>query len=142
MMMKTKYSDENDVVVVRTPWNRLAHDLRDPTAFSPRSRLDRRTLAFVLIIGDHGDHSTMSGVSTTFLPRLYHAYLLMAILARSGPIFRHRRRAVRTPNRCDGGITQVQTRLPKTKHVWPMKINVICTDVCTIPVNKVRSLLL
>ena len=22
MMMKTKYSDENDVVVVRTPWNR------------------------------------------------------------------------------------------------------------------------
>ena len=26
-------------------------------------------------------------------------------------------------------ITQVQTRLPKTKCVWPMKINVICT-VC------------
>ena len=26
------------------------------------------------IIGDHGDHSTMSGVSTTFLPRLHHAY--------------------------------------------------------------------
>ena len=60
---------------------RLAHDLRDPTAFSPRSRLDRRTLAFVLsmlktnardsaIIGDHGDHRTMSGVSTTFLPRI------------------------------------------------------------------------
>ena len=24
-------------------------------------------------------------------------------------------------------ITQVQTRLPKTKRVWPMKINVICT---------------
>ena len=24
-------------------------------------------------------------------------------------------------------VTQVQTRLPKTKHVWPMKINVICT---------------
>ena len=24
-------------------------------------------------------------------------------------------------------ITQVQTRLPKTKCVWPMKINVICT---------------
>ena len=28
-------------------------------------------------------------------------------------------------------ITQVQTRLPKTKCVWPMKINVICT-VCAI----------
>ena len=26
-------------------------------------------------------------------------------------------------------VTQVQTRLPKTKCVWPMKINVICT-VC------------
>ena len=24
-------------------------------------------------------------------------------------------------------ITQVQTNLPKTKRVWPMKINVICT---------------
>ena len=24
-------------------------------------------------------------------------------------------------------VTQVQTRLPKTKRVWPMKINVICT---------------
>ena len=24
-------------------------------------------------------------------------------------------------------VTQVQTQLPKTKHVWPMKINVICT---------------
>ena len=27
---------------------RLSHDLRDPTAFSPRSRSDRRTFAFVL----------------------------------------------------------------------------------------------
>ena len=26
-------------------------------------------------------------------------------------------------------VTQVQTQLPKTKRVWPMKINVICT-VC------------
>ena len=26
-------------------------------------------------------------------------------------------------------VTQVQTRLPKSKRVWPMKINVICT-VC------------
>ena len=26
-------------------------------------------------------------------------------------------------------VAQVQTRLPKTKRVWPMKINVICT-VC------------
>ena len=24
-------------------------------------------------------------------------------------------------------VTQVQTRLPNTKRVWPMKINVICT---------------
>ena len=28
-------------------------------------------------------------------------------------------------------VTQVQTRLPKTKHVWPMKINVICTVFAT-----------
>ena len=28
-------------------------------------------------------------------------------------------------------VTQVQTRLPKSKCVWPMKINVICT-VCYI----------
>ena len=26
-------------------------------------------------------------------------------------------------------VTQVQTRLPKTKRVWPMKINVICTVI-------------
>ena len=26
-------------------------------------------------------------------------------------------------------ITQVQTYLPKTKRVWPMKINVICTVI-------------
>ena len=64
---------------------RLSRDLRDSTTFSPRSRSDRRTLAFVLnmlktnavarrslaIIGDHGDHSTMSGVSTTLIPRLW-----------------------------------------------------------------------
>ena len=24
-------------------------------------------------------------------------------------------------------VTQVQTHLPKTKRIWPMKINVICT---------------
>ena len=24
-------------------------------------------------------------------------------------------------------VTQVQTHLPKTKRVWPMKLNVICT---------------
>ena len=29
-------------------------------------------------------------------------------------------------------ITQVQTRLPKTKCVWPMKINVICTVYATV----------
>ena len=28
-------------------------------------------------------------------------------------------------------VTQVQTRLPKTKCVWPMKINVICTVFMT-----------
>ena len=40
-----------------------------------------------------------------FLPRFYHVYItLMATLARSGPIFRRRRRAVRTPPRCDKGI--------------------------------------
>ena len=27
-------------------------------------------------------------------------------------------------------VTQVQTRLPKTKRVWPMKIKVICTVLC------------
>ena len=79
---------------------RLAHDLRVPSAFQVRSpnlgvcfehvQNKRRDSA---IIGDHGDHSTMSGVS---IPRF---------LARSGPIFRRRRRAVRTPPRCDGGIT-------------------------------------
>ena len=26
-------------------------------------------------------------------------------------------------------VTQVQTCLPKTKRVWPMKINVLCTDI-------------
>ena len=26
-------------------------------------------------------------------------------------------------------VTQVQTHLPKTKRVWPMKINVICTVI-------------
>ena len=31
-------------------------------------------------------------------------------------------------------VTQVQTRLPKTKRVWPMKTNVICT-VCTTQYN-------
>ena len=29
-------------------------------------------------------------------------------------------------------VTQVQTRLPKTKCVWPMKINVICTVCLTL----------
>ena len=24
-------------------------------------------------------------------------------------------------------VAQVQTQLPKTKRVWPMKVNVICT---------------
>ena len=29
-------------------------------------------------------------------------------------------------------VTQVQTHLPKTKSVWPMKINVICTVVAVL----------
>ena len=69
---------------------RLAHDLRDPTAFSPRSRSDRRTVAFVLSMLKTNaltrrSLATMATtarcltflprfyhVSTTFLPRLYH----------------------------------------------------------------------
>ena len=34
-------------------------------------------------------------------------------------------------------ITQVQTRLPKTKCVWPMKINVICTVYVCQAFNKI-----
>ena len=90
---------------------RLAHDLRDPTAFSPRSRLDRRTLAFVLSMlkTNAVTRRSLATMATTarclaFLPRFYHVYTtLMATLARSRPIFRRRRRAVRTPPRCDGG---------------------------------------
>ena len=44
-------------------------------------------------------------------------------------------------------VTQVQTRLPKTKCVWPMKINVICTvyviigtDFCCNRVFIIRGL--
>ena len=33
-------------------------------------------------------------------------------------------------------VTQVQTRLPKTKRVWPMKINVICTVHCWTCLNR------
>ena len=35
-------------------------------------------------------------------------------------------------------VTQVQTRLPKSKCVWPMKINVICT-VATPPRREVNG---
>ena len=35
-------------------------------------------------------------------------------------------------------VAQVQTQLPKTKRVWPMKINVICT-VCHV--YNVRNLI-
>ena len=35
-------------------------------------------------------------------------------------------------------VTQVQTHLPKTKHVWPMKINVICT-VWTVFIDFVND---
>ena len=93
---------------------RLAHDHRDPTAFSLRSRSDRRTLAFVLSMlkTNAVTRRSLATMATTarclaFLPRFYHVYsTLMAILARSGPIFRRRRRAVRTPPRCDGGIME------------------------------------
>ena len=34
-------------------------------------------------------------------------------------------RKVRNAFKCF--VTQMQTQLPKTKRVWPMKINVICT---------------
>ena len=42
-------------------------------------------------------------------------------------------------------VTQVQTHLPKTKRVWPMKINVICTvpieyQMCCRFVNFFKSL--
>ena len=33
-------------------------------------------------------------------------------------------------------VTQVQTHLPKTKCVWPMKINVICTVVVVSVVER------
>ena len=36
-------------------------------------------------------------------------------------------------------VTQVQTRLPKTKCVWPMKINVICT-VYIVRLRKIAEL--
>ena len=50
------------------------------------------------IIGDHGDYSTMCGVSTTLLPRFYHAFAtLIAMSTRSGPILSRRRVAVGSP---------------------------------------------
>ena len=36
-------------------------------------------------------------------------------------------------------VTQLQTRLPKTKRVWPMKINVICTVTCSGPRSCKRA---
>ena len=38
-------------------------------------------------------------------------------------------------------VTQVQTQLPKTKRVWPMKINVICTvgGRITVTATKIRG---
>ena len=112
---------------------RLAHDHRDPTAFSPRSRSDRRTLAFALSMlkTNAVTRRSLATVATTarclaFLPRLYHvSTTLMATLARSGPIFRRRRHAVRTPPRCDGGITKHSNAfrtflnwLKNSKRVW------------------------
>ena len=36
-------------------------------------------------------------------------------------------------------VTQVQTRLPKTKRVWPMKINVICTVHAYIVIAMIHT---
>ena len=79
------------------------------TAFQVRSP----NLGFVLSMlkANPVTRRSLATMATTarylaFLPRFYHVYAtLMATLARSGPIFRRRRRAVRTPPRCDGGIT-------------------------------------
>ena len=38
-------------------------------------------------------------------------------------------------------VTQVQTRLPKTKRVWPMKINVICTVHVYIYIYVIRNII-
>ena len=130
MMMNTKYNDENDVVVVRTPWNldifwhddeheiqwwkrrgrgedamksgscwgpheiafanvtifaasfatrvlRVYYVYGDVTTLGSRPSRPHRVLTAFQVrspnLGDHGDHSTMSDVSTTFIPRLYHA---------------------------------------------------------------------
>ena len=105
MMMNTKYSDENDVVVVRTPWNRLCKCYHFRGVFTTRvlrvyyvygvvttlgSRPSRPHRVLCQIaepwrlfwacskqtpwLGDHGDHSTMAGVSTTFIPRLWRPW--------------------------------------------------------------------
>ena len=74
------------------------------------------------IIGDHW--RSLATMATTarclaFLPRFYHVYATrMATLARSGPIYRRRRRAVRTPPRCDGGIILQTFCLNKTRLEW------------------------
>ena len=39
-------------------------------------------------------------------------------------------------------VTQVQTHLPKTKRVWPMKINVICNVSKAICPDGIRNRLL
>ena len=36
-------------------------------------------------------------------------------------------------------VAQVQTRLPKSKCVWPMKINVICTVILFLVTFLVKS---
>ena len=94
---------------VTTLGSRPSRPHRGLTAF----QVDRRTLAFVLSMlkTNAVTRRSLATMATTarclaFLPRFYHVYTsLMATLARSGPIFRRRRRAVRTPPRCDGGIT-------------------------------------
>ena len=92
---------------------RLSHDLRDPTAFSPRSRSDCTTFAFVFVLNmlktnavTRRSLATMATIARclAFPTRLYHAYgdldALWAHFRRSS--------AVRTPPRSDGGVTNLK----------------------------------
>ena len=36
-------------------------------------------------------------------------------------------------------VAQVQTLLPKTKRVWPMKMNVICTVCSRYPGREIKN---
>ena len=94
---------------------RLAHDLRDPTVFSPLSRSDRRTLAFVLSMlkTNAVTRRSLANMATTarclaYLPRLYHAYGdIGALWAHFSSPYRS---AVRMPPRYDGGFRVYTSR--------------------------------